>query len=73
MRFAAWQATILVLHGSITAKPRPPGDVDINCTVGITDFLKLLAEWGHPDSPADLNGDGTVDRFDFFILIDNWG
>jgi hypothetical protein len=57
----------------LTPVGRPAGDLDLDCTVGITDFLKLLAEWGRPDSPADLNGDGTVDLLDFSILIDNWG
>jgi uncharacterized membrane protein len=57
----------------LTPVGRPPGELDIDCTVGVTDFLKLLAEWGRPDSPADFNGDGTVDLLDFFILIDNWG
>lgn len=52
---------------------RPLGDLDIDCKVGITDFLTLLAEWGEPGSPADLNGDGTVDPTDLTILIKSWG
>lgn len=55
----------------------PPGDLDGDCRVGITDFLDLLANWGvcpaAQDCPADLNGDGVVDGFDFMILLVNWG
>jgi probable HAF family extracellular repeat protein len=57
----------------LTPVGRPPGDLDIDCHVGITDFLRLLENWGEVDSPADLNGDGTVDQTDFTILIQNWG
>jgi probable HAF family extracellular repeat protein len=57
----------------LTPGGRPPGDLDIDCAVGVTDFLRLLAEWGQPDSPADINKDGTVDGLDLAILFDNWG
>jgi probable HAF family extracellular repeat protein len=57
----------------LTPVGRPPGDLDIDCAVGVTDFLKLLAEWGRADSPADINDDGTVDGLDLAILLDNWG
>ena len=57
----------------LTPVGRPPGDLDIDCTVGVTDFLRLLAEWGQADSPADINDDGTVDGLDLAILFENWG
>jgi uncharacterized membrane protein len=57
----------------LTPVGRPPGDLDIDCAVGVTDFLKLLAEWGRADSPADINDDGTVDGLDLAILLVNWG
>ncbi len=57
----------------LTPVGRPLGDLDIDCHVGITDFLKLLEDWGQADSPADLDGDDDVDRTDFTILIKNWG
>ena len=55
----------------------PLGDLDVDCRVGIVDFLKLLADWGacpeDTDCRADLNGDGVVDGLDFAILLMNWG
>jgi probable HAF family extracellular repeat protein len=55
----------------------PLGDLDIDCEVGITDFLRLLGAWGpclvDGDCPADLSGDGAVDWWDFSILVQNWG
>ena len=32
----------------------------------------LLGAWGQPNSPADLNGDGTVDGIDLGELLANW-
>lgn len=57
----------------LTPVDPPVGDLDIDCRVGIVDFLILLGEWGKSDSAADFNGDGTVDEHDFAILLDNWG
>jgi probable HAF family extracellular repeat protein len=55
----------------------PFGDLDGDCTVGIDDFLILLAAWGPcPPAggcPADLNGDGSVGVVDFLVLLANWG
>ncbi|MHC4220075.1 MAG: hypothetical protein ACYSU7_16645, partial [Planctomycetota bacterium] len=54
-----------------------PGDVDGDGTVGIMDFLGLLAAWGPcPDPPAscpaDLTGDGIVGLDDLETLLKNW-
>ncbi len=54
------------------------GDVDTDGTVGINDFLGLLAAWGPcPDPPAtcfaDIDHDGTVGINDFLALLANWG
>ncbi len=53
-----------------------PGDVDGDCTVGIVDFLLLLADWGPcgvcADCPADMDGDCTVGINDFLALLSNW-
>ena len=55
----------------------PVGDLDLDCRVGIIDFLRLLSAWGPcPETitcPADLNGDGAVDLLDFAMLLENWG
>jgi hypothetical protein len=53
------------------------GDIDGDGSVGIGDFLMLLAAWGScpgpgPPCPADLDGDGTVGIGDFLILLANW-
>ncbi len=55
-----------------------PGDLDGDGTVGILDFLALLAVWGPcdnpcpPSCPADLDGDCTVGITDFLTLLANW-
>ncbi len=52
------------------------GDLDGDGTVGIVDFLALLANWG-PCGPrcclADLDIDGNVGITDFLLLLGNWG
>ena len=52
-------------------------DVDHDCSVGIVDFLMLLADWGPcadcADCPADLDGDCTVGILDFLALLSAWG
>jgi len=55
------------------------GDINGDCTVGIVDFLALLAAWGPcpdpclPSCPADLDGDCMVGITDFLALLANWG
>jgi hypothetical protein len=52
------------------------GDVDADGTVGVTDLLLLLAEWGPcPGAccPADLDPDGGVGVDDVLILVARWG
>jgi hypothetical protein len=54
------------------------GDLDGDGTVGVLDFLGLLAAWGPcPDPPAgcpgDLDGDGNVGVTDLLMLLANWG
>ena len=54
------------------------GDLDGDGTVGILDFLMLLAGWGpcdepcRPSCPVDLDGDCTVGIADFLALLANW-
>jgi hypothetical protein len=49
-----------------------PVDLDGDGTVGISDFLLLLASWGQTGVPADFDG-GGVGVTDFLILLANWG
>ncbi len=50
------------------------GDLDGDGTVGITDFLALLASWGPcpAQCAADLDGDGIVGIQDFLTLLSSW-
>jgi hypothetical protein len=54
-----------------------PGDLNGDGTVGILDFLALLAGWGPCAAcaacPADLDGDCAVGILDLLILLANWG
>ena len=56
----------------------PPGDLDGDGTIGILDFLSLLAAWGPCPAPcppscvADLDGDCDVGITDFLLLLANW-
>lgn len=60
----------------LTPADQPTGDVDHDCTVGISDFLMLLVAWGPCPPmgacPADFDGDGVVGIDDFLLLIANW-
>ncbi|MCZ6735323.1 MAG: hypothetical protein O7C65_05985 [Planctomycetota bacterium] len=58
--------------------PSPPGDLNGDGVVGITDLLILLASWGDcPALPeqcaADLNYDCVVGIDDLLTLLANWG
>ncbi len=58
--------------------PQCDGDVDADGTVGINDFLALLAAWGPCPGPpdtcfADIDGDGAVGITDFLALLAAWG
>ncbi len=50
---------------------------DNNGSVGASDLLALLANWGPCENcqecAADLNGDCTVGAGDVLLLLANWG
>ena len=51
-----------------------PWDLGGDGTVGINDFLELLAAWGtDPGGPPDFDGDQDVGINDFLELLANWG
>jgi hypothetical protein len=51
-----------------------PADIDVDGTIGITDFLLLLAAWGEcPGCAEDIDGDGEVGVTDFLLLLAAWG
>ncbi len=66
--------------GAVVLAPEPSfeyfelGDLDGDGTVGISDFLALLAAWGPcpVQCVADLDGDGIVGILDFLTLLGNW-
>jgi hypothetical protein len=50
------------------------GDINDDGTVGVNDFLEMLAAWGfNPGHPADLDGDNWVGITDFLLLLAYWG
>ncbi len=64
----------LVDMGAYEFPTRCPSDLDCDGTVGINDFLDLLAQWGtNPGGPPDFDGDGDVGITDFLALLANWG
>jgi hypothetical protein len=51
-----------------------PWDLDGSGSVGVNDFLALLAVWGtDPGGPPDFDGDGDVGVTDFLLLLAYWG
>ena len=55
-----------------------PPDLNLDCEVGIVDFLELLGSWGAcpappMECPADVDGDGMVGITDFLALLGSWG
>ncbi len=50
-----------------------PGDINGDLTVGISDFLQLLQEWGCSGCTSDINGNGTTDIQDMLALLNDWG
>ena len=68
----AAQLQMTVTTGSVV------GDLDGDGSVGINDFLMLLAAWGPCGAPcppscvADLDGDCVVGIIDFLTLLANW-
>jgi hypothetical protein len=51
-----------------------PWDLDADGSVGVTDFLDLLAAWGTaPIGPPDFDGDEIVGVSDFLAMLANWG
>ncbi|MEE9130843.1 MAG: hypothetical protein V3T84_12550, partial [Phycisphaerales bacterium] len=61
----------------LTPVQGPLGDLDHDCSVGASDLLILLSQWGLcrdcDDCPADLNGDCVVGATDLLLLLVNWG
>ena len=51
-----------------------PWDLDGTGTVGVSDLLALLADWGPcKGCPADFDDDGFVGVSDLLALLANWG
>jgi len=71
---AVCTGALLVLAGSSLAAPQCPADVNGDGTVGISDFLLVLSDWGAgPESPCNINGDKVVDIRDVLELLAYWG
>ena len=51
-----------------------PHDLDADGSVGASDLLSLLVQWGtDPGGPPDFDGDGNVGASDLLALLVNWG
>jgi hypothetical protein len=49
-------------------------DLDGDGSIGVTDFLVVLAVWGtNPGHVADFDGSGDVGVTDFLALLSHWG
>lgn len=62
--------------GDYSVSPTPtslPGDINLDGTVNIQDYILLSNAFGTNNSSADLNGDGTVNIQDYIILSNNFG
>ena len=68
----AGPATLGVLLNSTPVVACPWDCADGDGTVGIVDFLGLLAQWGQVGAPCDIDG-GGVGITDFLALLANWG
>ena len=55
-------------HGDACA-----ADLDGDGSVGVTDLVALITDWGLANVPADLDGSGNVDVNDLVALIVAWG
>lgn len=49
--------------------PQPSGDGEVN----VSDLLLVIAEWGNPGGPADINNDADVNVTDLLAVIAAWG
>jgi hypothetical protein len=65
---------VSVLLNLCTAQPCPWDCGDDDASVGVVDFLALLAQWGSA-GPCDCEDspDGEVDVGDFLALLAHWG
>jgi hypothetical protein len=58
--------------GTAVAPPCPADCGDGDGTVGVVDFLALLAQWGQIGAPCDIDG-GGVGVTDFLAMLAAWG
>jgi len=65
----------LVIEADEINMPCLAGDLDGDGTVGIGDFLLVLAQWGPcpPKCLGDVDGDGIVGINDLLLVLANWG
>ena len=58
----------------VPGPPTCPWDLDGTGSVGLSDLLSLLADWGPcKGCPADFDDDGDVGVSDLLALLANWG
>ena len=75
---AAAAAVLVFVAAASSSEASCSADVDSNGVVGITDFLRVIGEWGLGSGTSDFTGpddvaDGVVDVFDFLGVLGAWG
>ncbi len=50
-----------------------PEDIDGDGTVGVTDLLAVITDWGSSDAASDVDDDGVVGIEDLLAVILAWG
>lgn len=62
----------MISYVTVVFIPLCPWDLDSSGSVGTSDLLALLAQWG-TSGPADFDDNGIVGTSDLLILLTNWG
>ncbi len=51
----------------------PPGDIDNDCQVGVTDLVIMASQWLNPSGgSADITGENDINLKDFSIVSNSW-
>ena len=72
-----WDMATYITPSTPTSAPTP--DFDGDGTVGISDFLQFVEQFGFSEDDKgyearfDLDGNGVIGISDFLIFVDNFG
>ncbi|PID32450.1 hypothetical protein CR970_00330 [Candidatus Saccharibacteria bacterium] len=71
-RVSASDAAGNTLDRTITVRSRHP-DINRDGSVGLSDFTRLLLQWGSSNVESDLDANGSVGLGDFTKVLLHWG